>query len=160
MRFFPRCSIFCRVSISTLSRLVAQPSSFVYHMGAEYPQTPSIVPEQLHLVLSCAESFREQLCRKSLMEPGNGMVPKLQISYERFSATYTSRVVTTTFTEVRMELEFVSEEFSRDIEFLTTDNDNVLTIENLFCNSRGKTTYLLQLHRMYGTNPKGVLCRR
>jgi hypothetical protein len=34
-----------------------------------------------------------------------------------------------------MELEFVSEEFSRDIEFLATHNYNVLAVENLLCDS-------------------------
>jgi hypothetical protein len=34
-----------------------------------------------------------------------------------------------------MELEFISEEFSRNIEILTTDYNNVLTVENLFGNS-------------------------
>ena len=55
--------------------LVAQPSSFVYRMAVEYPQTPSIVPELLHLVLSYVESSHEQLYKRSLTEHGNGMVP-------------------------------------------------------------------------------------
>ena len=42
-----------------------------------------------------------------------------------------------------MELEFISEKFSRDIEVLATDHNDVLTVENLFCNSRGKTTWEL-----------------
>jgi len=46
---------------------------------------------------------------------------------------YASRIVTTTFTEISMELEFISEEFSRNVEFLTTDYDDMLTVENLFC---------------------------
>jgi hypothetical protein len=40
-----------------------------------------------------------------------------------------------------MELEFISEEFSRDIEILTADYNNVLTVENLFGDSGGETTW-------------------
>ena len=39
-----------------------------------------------------------------------------------------------------MELELVAEEFSRDVDVFTTDDDNVLTVEDLFCDCRGKTT--------------------
>jgi hypothetical protein len=46
---------------------------------------------------------------------------------------YASGVVTATFSEVCMELEFISEEFSRDVKVFTTDYDDMLTIENLFC---------------------------
>ena len=82
LRFFPRCSTSSLVSNAKLSMPVVQPSSFVYRMVVEYPQTPSIAPELLHLVLSCVESFHEQLCRKSSREHGNGMDPKICISYE------------------------------------------------------------------------------
>src|SRR5438046_1611433 len=61
LRFFLRCSISSLVSNATLSMLVVQPSFFVYRMVVEYPQTPSIVPELLHPVLSCVESSHEQL---------------------------------------------------------------------------------------------------
>jgi hypothetical protein len=60
-------------------------------------------------------------------------------------APYSSRIVSTTFAKICMELEFVSEKFSRDIEILATDHNDVLTVENLFCNSRGKTTWELVL---------------
>ena len=89
LRFFPRCSISSLVSNATLSMLVVQPSSFVYHMGAEFPQTLSIVPEPLHHVLSCAESFRERLCIKSWMEHGNGMVPELNIRLWKYFRRHT-----------------------------------------------------------------------
>lgn len=75
LRFFLQCNISSLASNVTLSTLVAQPSSFVYRMVVEYPQTPSIVLELLHLVLSCGESSHEQLYKRSSMEHGNGMVP-------------------------------------------------------------------------------------
>ena len=40
-----------------------------------------------------------------------------------------------------MEFEFVSEEFARDIEFLTADYNDVLPVENLFGDGRGETTW-------------------
>jgi len=126
LRFFPRCRISSLVSNATLSMLAVQPSSFVYHMVVEYPQTPSIVPELLHLVLSCVESSHEQLYKRSSMEHGNGMVPVTSTQHRR--GDYASRIVTTTFTEVSMKLEFISKEFSRNVEVLTTDYDNMLTV--------------------------------
>jgi hypothetical protein len=55
--------------------------------------------------------------------------------------SYPCRVVTTTFTKIGMELEFISEKLSRDVEILATDHDDMLTIEDLFCDSRGKTAW-------------------
>ena len=75
LRFFLQCSISCRASTSTPSMPAAPPSSFVCRMVVGYPRTLSIVPEQLHHVLFCVESSHGQLCRKSSMERGNGMVP-------------------------------------------------------------------------------------
>ena len=46
-----------------------------------------------------------------------------------------------------MELEFVSEELSRDVEVLATDYNDMLTVENLLGDGRGKTTWLLAMHR-------------
>ena len=54
---------------------------------------------------------------------------------------YPSRVVTTTFAEVCMELEFITEEFSRDVDVFTTDYDDMLSIEDLFGDCGGKTTW-------------------
>ena len=107
--------------------LVAQPSFFVYRMVVEHPQTLSIVPEPLPHVLFYVESSHEQLYKKSLMEHGNGMVPapilaqRFEHNWERDVGRYPSRVVTTTFAEVCMKLEFVAEEFSRDVDVFTTD---------------------------------------
>jgi hypothetical protein len=38
-----------------------------------------------------------------------------------------------------MELEFIPEEFAGDVEILTTDYDDMLTVEDLFCDGRGET---------------------
>jgi hypothetical protein len=38
-----------------------------------------------------------------------------------------------------MELEFVPEELSGNVEILATDYDNMLTVEDLFCDGRGET---------------------
>ena len=83
LRFFPRCSTSFLVSNATLSMLAVQPSSFVYRMVVEHPQTPSIVPELLHLVLSCVESSRGQLYKRSSMEHGSGMVPVWSTQHRR-----------------------------------------------------------------------------
>lgn len=40
-----------------------------------------------------------------------------------------------------MKLEFVAEEFSRDVDVFTTDNDDMLSIEDLFGDCGGKTTW-------------------
>jgi len=39
-----------------------------------------------------------------------------------------------------MELEFIAEEFSRDVDVFTTDYDDMLSIEDLFGDCGGKTT--------------------
>jgi hypothetical protein len=39
-----------------------------------------------------------------------------------------------------MELELVSEELARDVEFFAADYDNVLPIENLLGDNRGEST--------------------
>jgi len=39
-----------------------------------------------------------------------------------------------------MELEFVAEKFSRDVDVFTTDYDDMLSIEDLFGDCGGKTT--------------------
>ena len=39
-----------------------------------------------------------------------------------------------------MELELVAEEFSGDVDVFTADDDNVLSIEDLFGDGGGKTT--------------------
>ena len=44
-----------------------------------------------------------------------------------------------------MELEFVSEELSGDVEVLAADNNDMLTVQNLLGDSRGKTTWLLAI---------------
>lgn len=44
-----------------------------------------------------------------------------------------------------MELEFVSEELSRDVEILAADYNDMLTVEDLFGDGRGKTTWLLAM---------------
>ena len=53
---------------------------------------------------------------------------------------YASRIVTTTFTEVGVEFEFISEEFSGNVEVLATDYNDMLSIENLFCDGGGETS--------------------
>ena len=80
LRFFLQCNISCQVSTSTLSMLVAPPSFFVCRMVVGHPRTLSTVPEQLLHVLFYVESSHEQLYKKSLMEHGNGTVPKPPIS--------------------------------------------------------------------------------
>ena len=77
---------------------------------------------------------------------------------------YPSRVVTTTFAEVCMKLEFIAEEFSRDVDVFTTDYDDMLSIEDLFGDCGGKTT-CTQISSMRGRGMLrkylgGVLCRR
>jgi hypothetical protein len=59
---------------------------------------------------------------------------------KRVCKTYPSGIITTTFPEVCMELEFVAEEFSRDVDVFTTDYDDMLSIEDLFGDCGGKTT--------------------
>ena len=54
---------------------------------------------------------------------------------------YASGIVAAAFVEVGMELEFISEEFSRDVEFLAADYDDVLTIENLFGDNGCKSAW-------------------
>jgi hypothetical protein len=44
-----------------------------------------------------------------------------------------------------VELDFVSEELSGDVEVLAADNNDMLTVENLLGDSRGKTTCLLAM---------------
>ena len=77
---------------------------------------------------------------------------------------YPSRVVTTTFAEVCMKLEFIAEEFSRDVDVFTTDYDDMLSIEDLFGDCGGKTT-CTQISSMRGRGMLrkylgGVLFRR
>jgi len=55
--------------------------------------------------------------------------------------TYSSWVVTTTFLEVGVELEFIPEEFARDVDVLAADYNDMLTIEDLFGDGRGETAY-------------------
>jgi len=43
--------------------------------------------------------------------------------------------------KVGMELEFISEELSRNIEFFTTDYDDMLAVEDLLCDDGGETTW-------------------
>lgn len=62
---------------------------------------------------------------------------KLPLHY----GAYASGIVAAAFVEVGMELEFISEEFSRDVEFLTADYDDVLTIENLLGDNGGESTW-------------------
>jgi len=42
-----------------------------------------------------------------------------------------------------MELEFVSEELAGDVEVLAADDNDMLAVEDLLGDSRGKTTWLL-----------------
>jgi len=51
---------------------------------------------------------------------------------------YASGIVATAFVEVGMEFEFVSEKFSRDVEFLAADYDDVLSIEDLLGDNGGE----------------------
>ena len=53
-----------------------------------------------------------------------------------------------------MELEFISEEFSGNIEILATDYDDMLTIENLFGDNGGETTCSISLVNMNREIPK------
>jgi hypothetical protein len=75
------------------------------------------------------------------MGHGNGRVPASVDTIE----IYPCRIVSTTFMKVGVKLEFISEEFSRDIQILTTDNNNMLAIENLFGDNRCKTTWHIRL---------------
>lgn len=64
-----------------------------------------------------------------------------KVEVEAGWGTYPSGIVTTAFAEVCMKLEFVAEEFSRDVDVFTTDNDDMLSIEDLFRDCGGKTTW-------------------
>ena len=145
MRFSLQCNISSPVSISTLAMLEVQPSSFACRMVEEYPQRPSIVPRLLHLVSFCEEPFPEQFYRRSSTERGNEMGPDSRVSLHDSESKgggkrYASRVVTTTLTEIGVELEFIAKEFSRNVEIFATDYDDVLTIEELLGDGGGKTT--------------------
>ena len=95
------------------------------------------------------------------MALGNGMVPASQrLISDNKGGRYPSGIVATTFAEVGVELEFVSEELSRDVEVLAADHDDVLPVEDLFGDGRGKTTWRLALRRDSGTYLGGVLCRQ
>ena len=111
LRFFQQYKTSFQASILTLVMPAALPSSFACHMAVEFPQILSIFPTPLHLVLFCAESFLEQPCRISLKEPGNGTVP-VELGTIFSNDGYPCRIVTTSFAEICMELEFVPEEFS------------------------------------------------
>ena len=55
------------------------------------------------------------------MVPAPILAQRFEHNWERDVGRYPSRVVTTTFAEVCMKLEFVAEEFSRDVDVFTTD---------------------------------------
>lgn len=52
----------------------------------------------------------------------------------------TGWVVSTCFSEVCKVLELVSEEFSRDVDVLTSDDNNLLSVQKLFGDRRSKST--------------------
>lgn len=52
----------------------------------------------------------------------------------------TSRIVSACFSEVGEVLELVSEELSRDVDVLTSDHDNLLSVEELLGDCRSQST--------------------